>query len=85
MLWGLAVLVIVSNFYLVIDFITDDSNPVPHTSGFYAMAGLLGAVYFAFIVRIIKEDILDFWGWATGNPRTEEDRVDLDKPLLADN
>ena len=83
--WGLAVLVIVSNFYLVIDFITDESNPVPHTSGFYAMAGLLGAVYFAFIVRIIKEDILDLWGWATGNPRTEEDRADLDKPLLADN
>lgn len=58
MVWILAVLVVSINIYLVVEFVTDPSQSVPHTWWFYTIVGILGVLYFAFIAVVIKRDIL---------------------------
>merc|ERR1719473_83120 len=58
MVWILAVLVVSINIYLVVEFVTDPSQSVPHTWWFYTIVGILGVLYFAFIAVVIKRDII---------------------------
>ena len=53
----LALVVFVINVTLVVQFVGDDSSPVPHESWFYAVVGLFGCVYFGFIGYFSRGDL----------------------------
>ena len=59
--WVLAALVIGINIYLVENFISDPKSPTPHEGWFYALVGITGILYLAFIFVVISDDIRLAW------------------------
>ena len=69
--WSLSLLFIISNFYLIGDFLVTPDSPIPHAVWFYVVVGIVGVAYVTFIVYIIWEDILQAWDWARGRKGRE--------------
>ena len=70
--WALAVLLLAVNTYFMIDFLTDPSQPVPQSGGFHAVVILYGLVYYAFIVFMCRDELMNFFYYATGNPKRQD-------------
>ena len=69
--WTLSLLFIVSNFYLIADFLVTPDSPIPHAAWFYVVVAVVGAAYLAFIASLVWEDALQVWDWARGRERRE--------------
>ena len=69
--WGLSFLFILSNFYLIGDFLLTPDSPIPHTLWFYVLVGVVAVGYLAFIAFLIWEDVLQVWDWVRGRERRE--------------
>ena len=54
--WVLALIVIVTNFYLTITFVAGDAQPV----WFYVLFVVLGLLYISFIGVLVRQDVLEF-------------------------
>jgi len=82
-MWAIAMLVIVTNVYLIFDFVTDKTNPVPHTWWFYSIVVLFGLAYFGFILTIVWDDMLLFRAWVMGNDMDASD--EMEEKLVGNN
>ena len=67
--WTLSVLFIASNLYLIFDFLVTPNSPIPHQPWFYALVGVVGVAYLAFITFIVWEDLQAAYDWLRGNER----------------
>lgn len=61
--WAVAILVLVVNVVLVLDFVLDEDNPTPHTWWFYTICFAIGVAYFGFIAYLMKNEFLSVYHW----------------------
>lgn len=70
--WILATVVIMTNFYILVQFIVDQSSDAPHTTWFYVVAVLFFIGYAVFLSSVIRPDFVEFLAWARGGASKEE-------------
>ena len=73
--WLLALIVMVTNVYLVVDFVTTDPAS-PHSPGFTAFLVIFGILYMGFVGRLVWIDVKDM--------RQSDHGSSLERRLLAD-
>lgn len=68
-------IVILTNFYLLVDFVIDPDSDTPNTTWFYCVAALFGILYIVFLYAVTRKDIQRIKGLMFG----QNNSADIDE------
>ena len=65
---------ILTNFYLLVDFVIDPDSDTPNTTWFYCVAAVFGILYVLFLYAVSRKDIQRITGLVCGSSSNGRDR-----------
>ena len=66
-------IVILTNFYLLVDFVIDRDSDTPNTTWFYCVAAVFGILYVLFLYAVTRKDIQRITGLVCGSSSSSDE------------